>query len=335
MKQFALAVLLFAALVPSAFSGTYYVGKCHIHSYNSISAAVNDPTVAAGSVIYICPGQYQEQIIITKPLTLQGMSQSNAAGALITDPLGLQSTTSAITGSALVPRIWVQASPVNLVNLKIIPQFSNLGYDVGILYSSDATGAMNHVAVSAVQNPSTPAGIGVWIENADTNTGDSVNITSSVFEANLAPLVAISVPYPVGFAPYLSVNISSTQIHAADGAPAVQLARLGGTISGNTILNSPGAGAPGNGIVDNAPDLLITGNTILFSNIGIQMQTPGANLTSNKITTFGVGIDFGCYANTVTGNTITGANPALNNVPATFSGKNTFVNTFRDIGNKC
>jgi hypothetical protein len=73
---------------------------------------------------------------------------------------------------------------------------------------------------------------------------------------------------------------------------------LGGTIASNHISNSSG--------------------------YGIYVNTTAATVKSNIITGGPVGIEFNCNAATVSGNTINGATTGLDNVPASFTGVNTF-----------
>src|ERR1700689_1942756 len=88
-------ICLFAVLVVCAYpaaAGTYYVGTCKSGSYSSISQAVYE--APAGSTIMICAGQYSEQVIISKDLTLVGLSSPTASGAYLISPGLMQTTTS-------------------------------------------------------------------------------------------------------------------------------------------------------------------------------------------------------------------------------------------------
>jgi len=71
-----LALLFSGAICAAASASTLTVGKpdtsCPNVQYTTITAAVNAAT--AGYVIAICPATYSEQLVITKPLTLQGVS---------------------------------------------------------------------------------------------------------------------------------------------------------------------------------------------------------------------------------------------------------------------
>src|SRR5690348_7907759 len=78
--------LILANSIPAALAGSYAVGTCmpNLTSYQTISAAVS--SVPAGSRVLVCPGMYPEQVLVTQPLTLQGISSGNSGRAIITVP---------------------------------------------------------------------------------------------------------------------------------------------------------------------------------------------------------------------------------------------------------
>lgn len=86
-------------------------------SYNTISLAVS--SVPAGSLIYVCPGTYAEQVVITKKLTLQGVAggTNNDAPVLIPPSGGLVQNGLDIFGSPVAAQIFV-ASPTGSVTIQ-------------------------------------------------------------------------------------------------------------------------------------------------------------------------------------------------------------------------
>jgi pectin methylesterase-like acyl-CoA thioesterase len=82
-KTIWLLFVLAVCAYPAAAS-TYYVGTCKSGSFATISAAVNSSSVAPGSTVEVCPGTYNEQVIISKPLTLRGITANNSSGVYIT-----------------------------------------------------------------------------------------------------------------------------------------------------------------------------------------------------------------------------------------------------------
>jgi len=74
-KLCGLLVLALGGLSGLAHSSTVAVGTCtNLPFYPTIQLAVN--SVPPGTVIKICPGIYQEQVMITKNLTLAGVSSN-------------------------------------------------------------------------------------------------------------------------------------------------------------------------------------------------------------------------------------------------------------------
>jgi pectin methylesterase-like acyl-CoA thioesterase len=72
------------------FAATYEVGTCisgpGVVSFATISAAVDSSSVPNGSTILVCPGTYGEQVTITRPLNLTGVTSGTANQALIVVP---------------------------------------------------------------------------------------------------------------------------------------------------------------------------------------------------------------------------------------------------------
>jgi hypothetical protein len=94
------------------------VGSCEArnHSYATIGQAIT--AAHAGETIDVCPGTYPEQLTITKPLTVRGVTIPGQGGVTITAPAaGLQDMP---TGSGSYPQIYVShAGSVGLVNLAV------------------------------------------------------------------------------------------------------------------------------------------------------------------------------------------------------------------------
>ena len=108
MKRFVCLFLFGLSLsVSSAMGATFYVGTCHSGSFSTISAAVN--AVPAGSVINVCLGEYDEQVIISKSLTLQGLSSQNPDEAKVIGFGNGSTTQSLVLGLDLQPTIWIKS----------------------------------------------------------------------------------------------------------------------------------------------------------------------------------------------------------------------------------
>jgi hypothetical protein len=136
-------------------------------SYNTISTAVS--SVPAGSLIYICPGTYAEQVVITKKLSLEGVAGNGSGGAaatgsnnpVIVSPAGGVVVNSSDlygypSGQPTAAQILVQ-TPSNALGTPIVVNIANITVDgsnnglsgcatdlVGI-YFQNASGTVNHV----------------------------------------------------------------------------------------------------------------------------------------------------------------------------------------------
>ena len=98
------------------------VGNCisgGIH-FATIQAAVTG--VAAGSTIQVCPGNYPEQVVINKNLTLQGVESDNAFNPTLVIPSsgGFTANTSSLTSGAPLAGQIVVVSPATDVEISFL-----------------------------------------------------------------------------------------------------------------------------------------------------------------------------------------------------------------------
>ncbi len=79
--------LVFGTQQLSATSITYIVGACKSGTQFSTIQSALDASPAPNTV-EVCPGQYGEQIIITRPVTLEGISANKEDQVRIVTPAG-------------------------------------------------------------------------------------------------------------------------------------------------------------------------------------------------------------------------------------------------------
>src|SRR6185437_6124126 len=198
----------------------------------------------SGSVLKICPGFYVGQVIISKPLTLQGIA-ANGIAQVVISPGSMTTTTSPVFGGTslnetLAPIVWVTTGPVNIQNISVqrgraaaCPTLV-----VGFYYASGASGTLSHVATYANETDQQLCGVGIWAENADANP-TAVTIQNSLSDSGI---VAGSFQ-PPNVIPVLSVNITGNQIFETQprsiGAIGIYLHRLFATVSGNLVTGPP------------------------------------------------------------------------------------------------
>jgi hypothetical protein len=367
--------LLLLVLVPGAqplVAVTYYVthsptllctnNKSDYSIFITIQDAVNQ--VPAGSTINVCPGTYAEQVVISQPLTLRGVSYNNSSGnssqAVIAMPDTGLTTTTSINFGTVAAQVQVTAGPVKLSNITVdgTPLVSTCPGNVtfAIYYSSGSSGTVSEVGVRNQKCD----GIGIGAENGSGATEsvaiESNNISPGAYmgifacseESPSTLTVSIKSNYvgdgEFGIVPYCNVagSVSSNVVSWAGtgiyaGSPST-------TVSGNTVMGLAGEIGievdGGTEISDNTINggdygvYLVLGGTITSNHIsnggyGILFGagSGGSTVKSNIITQAGVGIEFDCIStNTVSGNTINGATTGLDFVPASFTGVNTLYN---------
>jgi hypothetical protein len=286
----ALGVLLgFGAQAASA-SGTYIVGTCATGTqFKSIQSALN--ASPAPSTVEVCPGQYAEQITITRPVTLEGIAAGNGALAEIVLPSGYTTNATLNNEGDSFPAVVqvyvnnVSDGAVNLSNLAVTGGASGMSdvAVIGVVYQQ-SSGIINNLVTSHQDGPSVPAiggtanisGWGMWIlggsshpsvtvENSSFRNFNMGGIYASIDTDTTGPELTLAIKNSV----FSAVSEGNIDITVDEGADA--------TISGN-IINGGSAG-----ILEDSSSGLITGNTILGSQFGIMMTADGASLTSNNI----------------------------------------------------
>src|SRR3979409_1602093 len=142
MSRFTIVFMLTMTVVMAAhptLAASYAVGACKptLPSFASISVAVS--SVPPSSTVLVCPGTYKEQITISQPLTLQGITSANSAQAVIAVPDGgLSTTPDPVFGFTLAPQVMVTAGPVTLTNITVDGTGGGVGCTVklvGIYYA--------------------------------------------------------------------------------------------------------------------------------------------------------------------------------------------------------
>lgn len=337
-------------------AATVVVGTCKpsLPSYPSISQAVS--SVPPGSTVEVCPGNYAEQVIITQPLTLKGLTSGNSGQAGITIPSGGLSTTASIFFGSVAPQVEVAAGPVNITNIILDGSGGGNGCSsplVGIFYSSGSSGTVNESTVRNETNSG--CGLGIVAENG-AGANESVTIeNSSIHDMDNIAIVAASNQS----SPTLTAAIKGNFIESSGGEGIFFgfPGSIAGSVTDNFVTSNGGCGQlcsiefTTTGINDVGPSTAISGNTVTGYQVGIAADGAGINITSNKIwnssgegidvnasgitvqsntiTKSYIGIEFSCQAgNTVARNTIIEAAIGLDRVPTGFLGANSLDTVF-------
>jgi parallel beta-helix repeat protein len=323
-----LALVAFVALSGHAFSATVAVGSCtSLVHFATIQKAVN--ASPAGTIIKVCPGNYPEQVVIAKDLTLEGIEYESEDAVVILPPSGglVPNVTDVVSGSPVAAQLVVQnAGSVSISNLTVDGTGNGLscGPDVrGILFQN-SSGTVNHVAVRNQVPNGIPNGCqvgqSIWVETA---AGQFSTVTvkhSSVHNYNKNGIT--------GNDAGTNLTLTGNYIQGAgvvpDGGAAQNGIQLGfgatGTIKENVVIDNiygdPTVAASADVLLyDTAEnsDIVISDNVVGNSQLPIVLFTDaagvygdGVSVTGNKV--FGTatddGIDVCTNGNTVTGNTI-------------------------------
>jgi len=314
-RLFSVLALTFGASDLSASTITYAVGTCRpsLPSYSTISAAL--AAVPPANVIEVCPGTYNEQVQITQPVTLEGVTSGSASSGLLAQAIiappagGLIANATDALGNSVAAQLWVDnvaAGPVHIKKLTVDGTGNGVSgntFVVGVFYRN-SSGTVNHV-VTRNQSGS-GGGIGIWAEGGSSNPLVTIE-NNSVHDYDF-----IGIETETGFAssPDLTAAINDNEI--AGGQYGIQAGSnvtvtnnlvegnftgilfFGGgaaSISGNTVVGSSGAIG-----IDIQADASVTSNKIMTSNQGILLEfgVAVAAVQGNSITNSLVGIEFTC-----------------------------------------
>jgi hypothetical protein len=302
------AVALIAAARP-AQAANYEVGSCvpSLPKFTTIQLAVN--SVPPGATILVCPATYFEQVTISHPLTLRGLSSSNQDRPVIAaPPNGLAINVTSITGANVAAQVLVQnvAPPgnVNLTGITVDGSSAEVqGCSVsaelaGIFYASGTSGTINEMTTRNQQLPS--CGYGIWIENG---AGPNQSITvenNSVHDVTWEGIFAISNQTPSTLAATIKGNFVNGKVY--NQTKDIEVAGISGALTGNVVTGGL------QGITNDGGPVTISGNAVADMSIGVGIAIgDGSIVTSNKISNVYTAFLFGgsgvSPGPTVTGNT--------------------------------
>lgn len=343
-----LALVILLGLGGQAFSTTVAAGnpacKPSLVHFATIQLAVN--AVPGGSTIDICPGNYPEQVVINKNLTLQGVADGGLDAAVIVAPGGglLQNTSSLATGNSIAAQILVQAPATSVKVSNLTVDGSNNGITgcgpnpIGIYYQN-ASGAVSRASVLnevlGAGLTGCQAGLGIFVQSGGGGTS-TVSIASSNVENyqkngitgnEVGTTVTIKGNTVIGQGPTSGAAENSIQI----GFGAT------GTISGNTVgsdvwapdvFGDTGDAAAGL-LVYASQNVTITSNNVNNTQYGIALAGDPSNgsadhnvVTKNTVSATHLydGIDLCGSNNTASSNIINGSDESGVHIDDTCTG---------------
>jgi parallel beta-helix repeat protein len=313
-------------LVQAAQASTVSVGtpNCtNLVNFATIQLAVN--SVPAGSIIKICPGNYPEQVLINKKLTLTGIPTATQDAVVISPPAGGMIVNATDQRGPVAAQVLVEntSGPVAISNLTVDGKGNQYSGDDlrGICYQ-DASGTVKNVAVRNEVPNDTPtgdqSGQGILVETTNSASASLTVQNSSVHNYNKNGIVAR----------YTGAVLIATGNYVQGSGPIDVIAQNGielafggatGTVKNNTVIDNfytPTTSSSADILLYDAKEsgsIVVSDNILGNSNVAISLFTDttgtygdGVSVTGNKI--FGTstfdGIDVCTNGNTITGNTI-------------------------------
>lgn len=278
MSRLRLALFAIVALflTAHAFAANYAVGTCQptLTSYATISQAVS--SVPSGATIEVCPGNYPEQVVITQPLTLEGVPGASSDAVITVPAGGLTQSLSYDFVGIVTYQLLVQATgPVNITNLAVdgTGGAAARGYLAGIVYQ-DTSGNASRLSVR--NQTGGELGIGLLALTSEA-TAQTVTVANSVFHGfdGLGMYVTSG---DAGFG-LLSATVQSNSINGNAGSNSVGVvyAFAGGILQSNLISDST------SGIILFSSSARVTSNTISSTVFGANIYSGSATFTNNKV----------------------------------------------------
>jgi parallel beta-helix repeat protein len=272
-------------------STTYIVGTCASGTqFSTIQAALD--ASPAPTTVEVCPGVYNEQLTITKPVTVEGITGNqngvfggtgNGSMAQIAPPASMNVITLQNGGSPVTasPQIYVDnvsGGDVNLTNLDVQGMYaSGQGmFFVGIVYQG-SSGTINHVITSMQSGPSGESGFGMWIEGSSSKPSVTVE-NSTIHDFSTEGMVVIG---STDSASDLTATIKNNVISNFSSQTTYDVDLDVGstpTFTGNFV-----SGGLYGICLCGAPSGSVSGNTVFGNRYGIELAEDGPSVTSNNI----------------------------------------------------
>jgi len=298
-------------------------GKPH---YTLIQAAVN--AVPNGGTVLVCPGTYLEQVLITKPLILKGVTDGTKNAAIITVPAGglvVNASAPTLFGPVTGQVVVQNTSGVTVSNLTIdgtgsgcvpgaVRESGIVVYTVGntvisgVSVRNEVTGCLigegilaDSSSVTIISNQvhdidRTGIVIAGGVGTVEFNNVQNANFFGvSLAFANHSVVTSNTV---AGLTPNPGASIAGIEVESSSNS----------TVSKNVLLASPSSFTIGIYLFGNASANTVTGNTVSDFELGIALQGSGSNVVqSNKVSQLsadGIYEDTSLGGNNITKNTV-------------------------------
>jgi hypothetical protein len=237
------------------FATTVVVGpntcKSTLKHYSTIQSAVS--AVPWGTIVMVCPGSYPEQVTISQPLTLEGVTDGTGNAAVITVPGGgfVQNGTSTSFGPVAVQLLVQNTVGVTIKGLTVDGNGGN------------CPGGSNR-----------DVGIGVFNVGSPNDGTTAAKIQSVVVRNERQGCFGDGILADTSY-----MTITGSEIHDID-ATAIDAYSAKYSITNNSIQHASSYGIV---LVNNANGSVVSGNNVSDTNIAILSEGPnyGAIITKN------------------------------------------------------
>lgn len=292
-SSFALAVLLSVGLSRAEAARLVVSNSmppCAGAQFTSIQTAINQ--ASPGDRIVVCNGTYEEQLSITKALTIDADT-----GAFLVPGALRQNATSLATGDAIAAAVFVSGAANVSINGLTVDGVNNGISEcaprlIGI-YFQNASGSLRHEAIrnfklSAALN-GCQSGTGVFVESGGGQSSEVEVADCSIHDYQKNGITANETGTSVNIRRNVVTGVGPTTGAAQNG---IQIGfSASGTIRNNTVANNlwaPCTNAQTCQAV--ATDILVTGsdgvtvtdNTVGLANVGIFIDGNNAQVSGNK-----------------------------------------------------
>jgi hypothetical protein len=331
----------------AAQAGTIAVGTCkkNVTSYPTIQKAVN--AAPAGSVIDVCPGTYQEQVSITKNLTLIGILSGTADAPTVAPPSGgLVTNATDPSGGGPVAAQIVVSSPATSVTIQRLTvdgkgnkltgcdgSGSSVPLMVGIYFQNVSGTITQNTVRNQLQDTADqgcPNGLGIYVESGGGAT-TTVNVSYNTIHSYQQNGITANGFGDGSAGPSVTIENNMVDGATSTGTTAKNGIQVGfgatGKVTGNTAIDNiwSGDSSSDNGdagvgvLVIASTGITVANNTIGNTQFGIVTESAGtgfladdATITGNKIigTQIFDGIDLCSNGNTATGNELNSSTEA-------------------------
>jgi hypothetical protein len=255
--------------------------------YSTIQAGVD--AANAGDIVYVCSGSYNEQVSISKNITLTGQS-----GAVVM-PSGMAANARDLSGGSLAAAIYVYNAS-NVIVSGLILDGTNNGVGnckenvVGIYYqNSGGTIVRNtarHFELESQDLLGCRVGVGVYAESND-NAANNVSILQNSIHDYQKDGIQVNTP---GYTSLVESNtvrgIGSTRTISQNGIE-IDAAGVNSSIVSNTVTENLYACPPGcfsaAGIRNFANNVSVRQNSVIGTSTGIYYVADNATISNNNI----------------------------------------------------